>query len=71
MSHVNAGHAEWHGRPMRFLGIDLAWGEATDLKPANRSGVVALELSSRLRLPNGALLARGGPGRPRTTPLAP
>ena len=28
---------------MRFLGIDLAWGEGTAQRPANRSGVVALE----------------------------
>jgi predicted RNase H-like nuclease len=27
---------------MRFLGIDLAWGEGSAEKPANRSGVVAL-----------------------------
>ena len=27
---------------MRFLGIDLAWGEGSVEKPANRSGVVAL-----------------------------
>jgi len=30
---------------MRYLGIDLAWGEGTQAKPANRSGVVALESS--------------------------
>lgn len=28
---------------MRYLGIDLAWGEGTEKKPANRSGVVALD----------------------------
>lgn len=28
---------------MRYLGIDLAWGEGADKKPANRSGVVALD----------------------------
>ena len=28
---------------MRFLGIDLAWGEGSSAKPANRSGVVALD----------------------------
>ena len=33
---------------MRFLGIDLAWGEGTEAKPANRSGVVALEGSGRI-----------------------
>ena len=48
MSHVKTGQAGWHGRPMRFLGIDLAWGEGTDLKPANRSGVVALEPDGRI-----------------------
>jgi predicted RNase H-like nuclease len=31
------------GLLMRYLGIDLAWGESTDKKPANRSGVVALD----------------------------
>jgi predicted RNase H-like nuclease len=28
---------------MRYLGIDLAWGEGSQAKPANRSGTVALE----------------------------
>ncbi len=28
---------------MRFLGVDLAWGEGTDKKAANETGVVALE----------------------------
>jgi hypothetical protein len=28
---------------MRFLGIDLAWGEGSAAKPANRSGVVAID----------------------------
>jgi predicted RNase H-like nuclease len=28
---------------VRYLGIDLAWGEGSAQKPANRSGVVALE----------------------------
>lgn len=28
---------------MRYLGIDLAWGEGSDAKPANRSGVAAME----------------------------
>jgi predicted RNase H-like nuclease len=28
---------------MRYLGVDLAWGEGSEAKPANRSGVVALE----------------------------
>jgi predicted RNase H-like nuclease len=28
---------------MRFLGVDLAWGVGTEERPANRSGVVALE----------------------------
>ncbi len=37
---------------MRFLGIDLAWGEGTDVKPANRSGVVALD-------PNGTIVDAG------------
>jgi len=31
------------GRLVRYLGIDLAWGEGSQAKPANRSGVVALE----------------------------
>jgi predicted RNase H-like nuclease len=30
-------------RYVRYLGIDLAWGEGSLTKPANRSGVVALE----------------------------
>jgi predicted RNase H-like nuclease len=34
--------------PVRFLGIDLAWGEGTDTKPANGSGVVALEANGRI-----------------------
>lgn len=33
---------------MRFLGIDLAWGEGSEAKPANRSGVVALESDGRI-----------------------
>ena len=37
---------------MRYLGIDLAWGEGSLAKPANRSGVVALE-------PNGRIVAAG------------
>jgi hypothetical protein len=28
---------------MRYLGIDLAWGEGSEARPANRSGVVTLE----------------------------
>jgi predicted RNase H-like nuclease len=28
---------------MRYLGVDLAWGEGTAMKAANQSGVVALE----------------------------
>lgn len=28
---------------VRFLGVDLAWGEGIEKRPANRSGVVALE----------------------------
>jgi predicted RNase H-like nuclease len=28
---------------VRFLGVDLAWGEGTALRPANRSGAVTLE----------------------------
>jgi len=28
---------------VRFLGVDLAWGEGNEKRPANRSGVVALE----------------------------
>lgn len=30
------------GLRVRYLGIDLAWGEGSDAKPANQSGVVAL-----------------------------
>lgn len=37
---------------MRYLGVDLAWGEGTKAKPANRSGVVALE-------PSGTISAAG------------
>lgn len=33
---------------MRYLGIDLAWGEGSQVKPANRSGVVALESDGRI-----------------------
>jgi hypothetical protein len=33
---------------MRYLGIDLAWGEGTKAKPANRSGVVALGSSGEI-----------------------
>lgn len=33
---------------MRFLGIDLAWREGTADRPANRSGVVALEPSGEI-----------------------
>lgn len=28
---------------VRYLGVDLAWGEGSQTKPASRSGVVALE----------------------------
>lgn len=37
---------------MRFLGIDLAWGEGSDARPANRSGLVALQ-------PSGEITAAG------------
>jgi hypothetical protein len=30
---------------MRYLGIDLAWGEGSESQPANLSGVVSLEPS--------------------------
>jgi predicted RNase H-like nuclease len=33
---------------MRFLGIDLAWGEGSEAKPANDSGVVALDQSGEV-----------------------
>jgi predicted RNase H-like nuclease len=33
---------------VRYLGIDLAWGEGSQAKPANRSGVVALEPDGRI-----------------------
>lgn len=33
---------------MRYLGVDLAWGEGSEAKPANRSGVVALEPSGAI-----------------------
>lgn len=33
---------------VRYLGVDLAWGEGSVSKPANRSGVVALELDGRV-----------------------
>ena len=32
-------------RTMRFLGVDLAWGEATASKSANDTGVAALDES--------------------------
>jgi predicted RNase H-like nuclease len=32
----------------RYLGIDLAWGEGSEKKPANRSGVVALDATGRI-----------------------
>jgi len=35
-------------RLVRYLGIDLAWGEGSQVKPANRSGVVALESDGRI-----------------------
>jgi predicted RNase H-like nuclease len=37
---------------MRYLGVDLAWGEGSESRPANRSGVVALE-------PSGAIVDAG------------
>ena len=37
---------------MRYLGIDLAWGEGSDDRPANRSGVVVLD-------PSGDISAAG------------
>ena len=37
---------------MPYLGVDLAWGEGSEAKPANRSGVVALE-------PDGAISDAG------------
>lgn len=33
---------------MRYLGVDLAWGEGSEAKRANRSGVVALEASGTI-----------------------
>lgn len=33
---------------MRYLGVDLAWGEGSVTKPANRSGVVALDPDGRI-----------------------
>lgn len=33
---------------MRYLGVDLAWGEGSETKAANRSGVVALEPSGTI-----------------------
>jgi predicted RNase H-like nuclease len=33
---------------MRFLGIDLAWGEGSEAKPAHDSGVVALDQSGEV-----------------------
>jgi predicted RNase H-like nuclease len=33
---------------MRYLGVDLAWGEGSAAKPANRSGVIALEASGTI-----------------------
>ncbi|QEC46398.1 DUF429 domain-containing protein [Baekduia soli] len=33
---------------MRYLGVDLAWGEGTDNKPANQSGVVALDMQGAI-----------------------
>lgn len=33
---------------MRYLGVDLAWGEGSEAKPANRSGVTALESSGTI-----------------------
>lgn len=33
---------------MRYLGVDLAWGEGSEAKAANRSGVVALEPSGTI-----------------------
>lgn len=33
---------------MRVLGVDLAWGEGTDTRTANETGVVALDLTGRV-----------------------
>jgi predicted RNase H-like nuclease len=33
---------------VRYLGLDLAWGEGSQARPANRSGVVALEPDGRI-----------------------
>jgi predicted RNase H-like nuclease len=33
---------------MRCLGVDLAWGEGSEARPANHSGVVALEASGTI-----------------------
>ena len=33
---------------MRYLGIDLAWGEGSQVRPGSRSGVVALEPDGRI-----------------------
>jgi hypothetical protein len=33
---------------VRYLGVDLAWGEGSESRPANRSGVVALESSGAI-----------------------
>jgi predicted RNase H-like nuclease len=35
-------------RPMRFLGVDLAWAEGSQAKSANDSGVVALDQSGEV-----------------------
>jgi predicted RNase H-like nuclease len=35
-------------RSVQYLGVDLAWGEGSYAKPANRSGVVALNSGGRI-----------------------
>src|SRR5581483_768135 len=36
------------GAALRYLGVDLAWGEGSERKVANRSGVVALEANGTI-----------------------
>jgi predicted RNase H-like nuclease len=42
------GSRDWETHRVRYLGVDLAWGEGSHAKPANRSGVVALERDGRI-----------------------
>lgn len=59
-----AGGMDHHRRALRrtsrmeFIGVDLAWGEGSDRKAANESGVVVLDATGRSWMPIGLAASR-------------